>query len=300
MNAMTVILLIVAILGVAYWYKKRPVKEIDIPAPAKLRTDLYYGYYGCEVGPDVEGRLQNQPLETKSHVNFFWEAQFNTPEDTVNNILFMKLPTILDVTNNAFSRTTTSGRSFTCRPDAEVLLTELFKRLQDAGALKYVVGICPVDEPNINTTEGELRKAIGVIETVAARFSDLSGFKFTWAYAAMPETYDCIDKVHWVATNDYEKLNTIFDGADGAYNKLVRQLKPHQRTFIIPGGAFGQNPEPFVNFAHSHPEVIAIVPFCWFGRREKADTWIGIGNPLNGRMQQYIEAGLKICNNFKP
>ncbi len=61
---------------------------------------------------------------------------------------------------------------------------------------------------------------------------------------------------------------------------------------VMPGGAFGQDPTPFVNWAMGHPEVVAMVSFCWFGPREPNDKWVGIGTST--LRAAYVAAGKKL------
>lgn len=288
-------LALAAVLLVAFYkkWKKTHVIDLDIPVPTKLRDDLYYTYYGCEVGKDFDGNEQDQPTDTRGHVNLFWESQFRM-EMTGANILKMAMPTVLDVTPQTMTRVEKSGRNFHYREDAPQLLRDLFRGLQQIGALKYVHAIYPMDEPNTNSTEADLQKAINTIRLVSKEFPELAGVKLVCIYAAKPETYECFKEFDYVGVDDYEQKSTIFANG-GCYTKLKSRLLPHQKTVILPGGAFLQDPEPFVRFAHNNAEVAAIVAFCWFGRREAADNWIGIGNPVNGRKYQYIEAGRKIC-----
>lgn len=278
----------------AYLLKRRKATDITVPEPTQLRTDLWYGYYACEVGPDIDGRAQNQPLETRDHVNLFWESQFNARVDTINNIRFMAKPTVLDVMSQVMTRTATSGRNFHYREDAPELLKELFDELKNADVLRFVKVIYPVDEPNTNTTEVDLQKAIDAIKEVAADYPELCDVKLACIYAAAPETYECFDQFTYVGVDDYDEKSEIL-ASGGCYQKLKSRLLPGQRTILMPGGAFGQDITPFVNFAHSNPEVAAIVPFCWLGRREAADRWVGIGDPANPVRTQYITAGLKLC-----
>lgn len=298
MNIISIPLLIIIGILLFAGYKKwkaAHVIDINVPEPTTLRTDLYYGYYGCEVGTDFSGHYCDQPTETKDHVNLFWESQFR-PELTSANILKMAMPTVLDVTNQTMIRIEKTGRNFHYREDAPQLLRDLFTSLQQAGALKYVYAIYPMDEPNTNTTAGDLQKAIDAVKLVAKEFPEIASVKLVCIYAAKPETYECFEQFDYVGVDDYDAKSTIF--TNGTYAHLNSRLLPHQKTVIVPGGAFLQDPKPFVNFAHNNQEVAAIIAFCWFGGREAADSWIGIGNPTNGRHQQYIDAGAKICSLF--
>jgi len=88
---------------------------------------------------------------------------------------------------------------------------------------------------------------------------------------------------------DYEKLSEIF--VNGTYAELLKSDRPNQKTIILPGGGFGQNPEPFIRFAHENPEVACVLPFVYFNGFNPADTWIGIGDDRNPLKSAYEAAG---------
>lgn len=268
----------------AYIYKNRPINDIVIPTPTVLRTDLLYGYYGT---------MDNQVAETKDHINILWESMFQGEDKAISNILEAKMPTVLDVASYSMKKVEATGRNYHYRDDCETVLRQLFVKMQSAGALQYVKAIYPMDEPNTNTTAEDLQKAITSIKKVASEFPDLTGVKFMCIYAAKPETYECIDQFDILGVDDYEEKSRIFT-SNGAYTKLKAKLRPDQKTIVIPGGAFGQDPTPFVNFAHENMEVMGVVPFVWFGPMQPADKWVGIGDNANPLKPDYIAVGKKL------
>ena len=59
---------ILLVAGIAYAAsKKKDGKDYTVPAPATLRTDLLFGYYGT---------YGNQIAETTDHVNLVWLWDF--------------------------------------------------------------------------------------------------------------------------------------------------------------------------------------------------------------------------------
>lgn len=258
-----------------------PVKDIDVPQ-SPTRKDLYYGYYATDQG-SVE--------ETKDHINLLWENQFGSIDRVVDNIQQTKVFTVLDLNPQLFVKIADKGKNFAFNPTAEGQLNRLFKYLQDKNVLQYVRAFSPIDEPNTNVaTPEDLNKAIDCIAKVAANYPELIGYKLICIYAAKPQSYTLSERFDWIGFDDYDNKSQIF--VNGQYQYLKSILRPGQRTIIMPGGAFGQNITPFINFANGNAEVAAIVPFVWFGPREPKDTWIGIRDRDN--RQQYVDTGLVI------
>lgn len=261
-----------------YFVKKNKPKDIVLPQPTVLRTDLLYGYYGC---------MNDQVDKTKDHVNLLWECQFQGYVKTAENILAAKLPTVLDVAPQIMRQFADSGKNFELHPDAEQNLRGLFLYLQSRDALRYVVGLVPVDEPNTNAkSEQDLNAAIDIAISVSKEFPELHDVKMVVIYAAKPYPYVSIERFDWVGVDDYEVLSEIF--VNGTYDNIKRSGK---RTIILPGGGFGQDPEQFIRFAHLNPEVIAVVPFVYFTGENPKDTWIGIGDDRNPLREAYRAAG---------
>lgn len=276
------ILYIIAALAVLLflYYKTRKPKgaDIGVPAPSVLRTDLLYGYYGCETG---------QAEAVKGHTNLHWESQFNGQARATDDILTMATTTVLDVMPQLFEKIAPSGRNWAIRADAEANLTAILDYLKVRGALQYVKAFAPIDEPNTNCrSDADMMAALTIIRRVAAQYPELAGFKLVVIYAAAPEDWMCIKEFDVVGVDDYDTKSAILTGV---YQRLVAAKRPDARTILLPGGAFGQDPTDFVNWAHADANVIGILPFCWFGPREAADKWVGIGSgPLR---EQYERVG---------
>lgn len=111
-----------------WWYRN----DINVPAPATKRTDLYYGYFGC---------LFDQVEETRDHVNLLNEAQFEGPERAARNMVAAGVDCMLCVTPQLLQRI--NGAQNTVRADAQASLFGFFRFLSDAGALKFVKFLTP-------------------------------------------------------------------------------------------------------------------------------------------------------------
>lgn len=253
--------------------------DINVAEPLIKRTDLLYGYYGA---------MNNQASEVKDHTNLWWESQFQGEEKAIANILETKQFTILDITNQCMKRDA-STKKFLFNTDCELNLRFLFTKMQKAGALEYVKVLYPMDEPNINSFISDVRQAIDTIKKVIKDYPEIADVKIGTVYASKPETYECIEYFDWVGIDDYDQKSSIF--VNGMYTNLKSRLRADQRTVIMPGGAFGQDPTPFINFAHSNPEVVAVVPFTWLGPMVPADKWVGLGDDKNPLKQSYIMNG---------
>lgn len=268
-----------AIAALIYKAQNKP-READIPTPTVLRTDLYAGYYGV---------MNDQAEKTVGFVNCLWECNFQGHVKAGENILTAKVDTVISLGDQLFTRFADSGRNHRVAVNAKQQLTDYFNYLDLIGALQYVKAVTPFDEPNTQVeSAAELMKSIQIIKEVAAGFPVLAGLKLAVIYAAKPETYDCIEMFDFVGVDDYEALSGML--TDGTYGRMKARLRPDQKTILLPGGAFGQDPTPFINFAHNNPEVLGVLAFTWLGPMVPADKWIGLGDDANPRKQQYIDA----------
>ena len=275
------VLAVCAVLALAIYksaaYKRwRYSKDLAFP-PAPNRAGLLYGYYGC---------ADEQVTETMDHVNLFWESQVDGPDKAISNILKMARTTVLDLCPQMFSREGHTG-PFTLRGDALVHVVAFLQRLSDAGALKYVRYLYPIDEPN-NTVQREdvLRSAIAIVFEAASQFIELRGVRLAVIYAADKPNI-CQDAYALIGFDDYDMRSHVLVG--DKYKALKASLKPGQQIMLIPGGCYGQDPAPFVDFAQGNPEVAAIVPFLWYDNKTGTVGAPGIrSGPLKAA---YIAAG---------
>ena len=290
------IILAVAFIVIAYiiYRQKHPVyTEVTIPIPTTPpRPDLLIGFFGA---------YGTQAADTVGFINLFWEDHFEGDVKAGNNILTAKCATVLSCGDQVYEKFQTTGRDYRVTANATANLTAYFNYLKSIGALQYVKAVTPFDEPNTNVAVGELQKGIDLIKSVAANYPELVGLKFACIYAYQPTPYDCIEQFDYVGIDDYSQMSDIL--VDGSYGALKAMLKPGQKTILLPGGCFGQDPTPFLNFAEGNPEVAAILCFVWFDAPTPADVnaiaghpWVGIGNPANTYKQAYIDMGKRIVN----
>ena len=261
----------------------------EIPRTA-TRTDLKFAYYGT---------MNTQAADTRGFVNVLWEANFQGIDKAIDNILTAKIDTVLSLGDPLFTKFQPAGRNYRVHAEAETRLRTYFQTLKDRGALKYVVAATPFDEPNTNVESvAELRKSVDILKKVAAEFPELANLQLVVIYAAKPATYDAIELFDIVGIDDgYDTVSGSI--LQKLYPELKTRLRSNQRTIVIPGGAFGQDIAPFINYAHSNPEVIGVVAFTWLDPIVPKDNWIGLGNDKNPLKQQYIEAGKLLINAGK-
>lgn len=281
------ILLVVAFLFAAHakknWRKWKYSKDIQFPLTLEKRKDLYFAFYGCQ---------DNQVNETRGAFNLLFEGQFDGPVRCAQNILDAGVDTVLYVAGQLFSDNV-PGQKHTVRADALIRLQQLFTMLQAKGALKYVKAICPIDEPNNTVGDAaELSQAIKMLRLVAADFPELNNFKLATFYAA-DKPFICQELYDWVGFDDYDMGSHVL--VSDRYKKLVASLLPNQKTMIVPGAAYKQDPVPFVNFAQTAKEVVAIVAFVWFDARN-ADVGAP-GARANGIGPQYLSAGRSVITH---
>lgn len=262
------------------WRKWKYRKNLQFAVPVTKRTDLYFGYYGC---------INAQVAETEGHVNMLNEVQFEATTKVAQNIVNAGLPVMLGLSPQLMARADDKSK-YTVRPDAEAHLLDFFNYLRLLGALQFVKLLTPVDEPNNTVASVEvLREAVAIIRKVANQFHELNGYKLYCIYAADKELIGQ-EMFDWIGFDDYDMQSHVLVG--DKYRALKASLRPDQRTIIIPGGAYGQDPKPFVDFAQSNPEVAAVMPFLWLD-----DQWGTVGAPgirSNGMKDQYINAGKSV------
>jgi hypothetical protein len=153
--------------------------------------------------------------------------------------------------------------------------------------LKHVRYLYPIDEPN-NTVQREdvLRSAIAIVFEAASQFIELRGVRLACIYAA-DKPFICSDAYALIGFDDYDMRSHVL--VSDKYKALKASLKPGQQIMIIPGGAYGQDPQPFIDFAQGNAEVGAIIPFLWYDNKTNTVGAPGIrSGPLKAA---YIAAG---------
>lgn len=247
------VILALAVIAIVASARKAKASDITVPAPAALRTDLLLGYYGT---------YGDQVAETAGAVNLHWESFWSGVDRAIEDIRRAAVATVLDLDSFVFDvDPKTNAR--TPFADAEQRVRALFARLRDAGVLRHVRVLVPKDEPNLSKGNvlRYLPSVVPMVRRVAADFDDLSGVLLGVIYMG-GSNHDYAEMFDVVGFDDYsEKSAALKPG--GMYDRMQGRLLPGQRTWIVPGASYGQSPEPWVNFAHAHHEVFAIVPFLW-------------------------------------
>lgn len=259
----------------AWWYRK----DIDVPAPPVKRSDLYFGFYGCQ---------GDQVNETRGAINLLMESQWEGLEKTIENIRSADVDVMLDVSPQVFKRV--PGGRFIIREDAHNALHDLFVRLKEDGVLGKVKVIYPIDEPN--NTVGDLKtlqSAVGVIRIIASLHDELDHVKLATTYAS-DKDFIGLEMFDWIGYDDYDMKSSIL--TSDKFKNLLASLQPHQQVMLIPGAAYGQNPVPFVNYAQTNTKVAAILAFLWCDGRE-ADVGAK-GARSNGMAKTYLDVGMSI------
>ena len=272
--------------------------DVFIPMPATLRTDLHNVYY---LG--LDGQLD----QYGDHVSLFWFTQWFPVENLAAMLQrYPGIDLVLDVAPQVLPpRWADAEKKHRLPPvyasDARMQLAVLFGRLRAHGILNRVRYIVPMDEPNLfGNSEADLRNAVRAIKAAVAECPELAGVKMTCIYGGDGKSHPfwCLDEFEVVGIDNYNQRSGVLVG-DGAHARLLRALQPGQRTMIIPGAAYGQDPMPFVAYAHANAdEVEMVVPFTWSHVPASADKegWIGLEKQDAAAQERYRAAGMLVLN----
>lgn len=245
------------------------------PAPAALRTDLWYGYYLT---------FDNQAQETADHVTMVHEGGWFGVDATIASMKAHGKPVMLDLSVHVYP----DARA---HPDTHDRAKAVFQKLEAAGLLHQVVALYPIDEPEIHggIDDAAVTWVNGEIRRAAAGFPQLAGVKLAVIYTSKG-TLPGFASYDWVGMNDYGMGSGLL--ASAAWMAIMDRLQPHQGAFLVPGGGdpWRQDPEAFRRYAHAEPRVVGIMPFMWAARRGQGDA-PGIGT--NGMAAAYRAVGLE-------
>ncbi len=269
-----VAILIVAVLLVLVL--RRDSADYIPPVPTTKRTDLHSGYYGSTA---------DQFDATKDHITLHWFFDWYPLEQLISELQANpKVALVHDFGAQLFERRA-------LRLDAQALVMARLQRLHDAGVLGRMAVAVPCDEPN-HLTKGlldpeDLPRAMAILRECCGQFPELAGVMFgvVFAYNAPmlhPELFDIVGVDNYPA-----RTNVLRPG--GEYDQMRAQLRPDQRTWLVPGVAYGQTPIPFANFAHSHPEVWGLVLFSYLNPPDDPQA-IGMGDARNAGMAEICRA----------
>lgn len=257
-------------------------KDITIPLPSVLRDDLIYCYYLSTPG---------QTAKVKDHTNLVWHAQFYD-----NNLLEQELKDnnfdlVLDCNTQLFKHPDNSV-SMTAREDLHLYFTDLNNR----GLLQRVKYLTPMDEPNFFVkSEEDLRAALQVLKEEAKKWPVLVDVKYICIYGSN-SNFMALEEFDIVGIDNYAQKSEVL--TKGSHAELMQAILPHQQVMVLPGAAYGQNPEAFIAYAHSTPQVWGVVPFIWAHIPASADKegWVGLENQSEEAKDIYRKAGLLTLN----
>lgn len=265
--------------------KKNKYKDVDITMPETLRNNILYGYYSADTG---------QWEATKDHVNLFWYSYFSDWEEFLWILKNTDKAIVFDVAPHISER---KDGKLVCLQDARERLEACFLGLKEHSVLHRIKYIYPVDEPSLSVKNPEEHKKMleAVIE-VKNLFDDLNDSKIAVIYLrGGSSNFWNLEYHNVVGVDNYEQKSEVLTKGD--YAKLKSMLQYGQTTMLVPGPAFGQNPDPFVAYAHSNPEVEMVIPFVWFDRPNHKDVpYTGLEAADAVFYQKWINAGMKVMN----
>ena len=245
--------------------------------------------------------LPGQIEETQDHVNLLWlDTQGRLPQQEMARATTLGKAVVIDMQGCLF------GADKKLLPDATERVQSLRTYIKLHGSLSAVEVLVPCDEPNLPERDVQnlipeavriLRYAwpealVGCIYYNDGRFQhhhlfDVLGFD---DYLG---GFGICQKPRW-----YERIKLFFGGfvRRGSYLRFAELLRPDQRTWLIPGGTYGEQPGPWVEFAKRRPEVWAIVGFLWPATADGNEQFLGISGQPEVR-SAYIAAGLSLLES---
>lgn len=275
------------------YYRYREGYDVKINPPKIKRTDLGFGFYA---------RLDNQREETKDFTNIDYEIMFDGVDGLVNNMQLAKRPTIIDV--GYFITQRNENKKSILREDAHQRLKEFLDRLSSENLLQYVLGITAGDEPNSQFQNiEEWHKSVAVIKQLSSNYPELSSLKIVMLLnggASNDELKMWCPHADWVGFDLYKKKSSILEPKrwphpGGLQVQLESWLREDQKTFLVPGGSYEQDPWPFVYYAQNNPKVVAIIAFLWPSVVDGNNPITGIRDIPHIR-EEYTKAGHYITN----
>jgi hypothetical protein len=270
--------LLIVVIGFAFFSKSKATAGGYMPAlPATLRTDLLFGYFHT---------FDSQATETADHVNVMFESGWFGAEATALSMRGHGKRTILCLSVECYD----FDLGMVPRPDAWQRVISTLQTLEKAGVLHQVIGLYPIDEPDLSRQPDEAVRAMCALVRSAARgFPELAGVQLAVIYANR-NTLPGIGAFDWVGLDDYPQREGLL--ASDLWINMLATLRPEQRVILVPGGAdpFRQDPEAFRRYAHRNPQVVGILAFMW--ARQLPGTLAGIGT--NGLADKYRALGKEL------
>lgn len=256
------------------------------PVPGGSRPGITYCYFGTQV---------RDPAATADHVNMAmigsW-GDWNVPAfmyqmnaDFFEEIITAGINKVM-ITLDWCLFTQTSPRHPLDNNTCVSNLISFFDFLRDENYLSLVQAYYLIDEPDIHenglNNEQVINAAQRVRDVLNAYQPAMAKGPICVIYGPN-NNYPGITAIDWAGFDNYGA--PIF--SNGQYDGLKSQLRPDQKTIIVPGGndPWREDPQPFYDKAQDDTQVGMIMPFKWFGSD-------GIG--VNGMAPQYRAVGTKI------
>lgn len=272
-----------------------PQPPAPVPVPSPRTEPLQYGYFG------IDGE---QITETASHVTFVMAPDWG--DWTTKDYDVFRSSTMITQLQQAKalgvkeawimvgwlvfeqSKGCISGTCLRPRIDGMDRLQAFKNQLTALGLLDMVKVLYPVDEPE---TYGLDDKTL---------LDTLMLIRLTWSDVKLGVIYGG-DNHGYPGLAGYDLVGKDHYGAGAGVLNELPPITAKQRHVLVPGGADGLNkngpddPQPFYDYAVSHNEVAAIVPFVWFDRTGTNGSILH-GIRSNGMATKYSNIGVKIKN----
>lgn len=278
---MALIALLFLLSAGAYWYYKKQYGPNTYmpPAPTVERQDLNFGYYLSD-----DESIQ----EIANHSTFIFEPNWGPPEGVIRRAELHNLPIVLTCTKECFG----SFESNKPAPDCHARLDALFSKLQSAGILSRVSVLYPIDEPDgRHVSHEDMAAVVDILRSVAQSYPELANVKIGVIYSTHM-TYPGIEQFDLIGLDKYGMGSNVLISRE--FKELKRRRQPHQKIWLVPGGAdpWQQDPQAFERYAHLDADVWGIVAFLWIDYFENGALNKGIGsNAVKGK---YIALGQRI------
>lgn len=284
MNVQNIVVAVIAgliVVALALAARRRRWGDANIPMPSILRDGLHFVYYLS---------LPGQTAQVADHTSLVWHGQFYGLDALEVELKGHSHRMVLDCAPQLVRRTS-KGQELS--PTAEPDLRALFADMRARGLLSRVAYLTPMDEPNLfAASEQDVVQAVAVLKRVAAEFQELAGVRYICIYGEKAERLWALPEFDVVGIDNYKQKSEVL--TRGAHADLMRKLLPHQQAMVLPGAAYGQDPAPFVAYAHSEPRCWGVVPFIWCHVPESADKegWKGLQVQGKPEQERYRQAGL--------
>ncbi len=255
------------------------------PAPA-IRHDILFGYYGgcattvLENGADVNTHWATGWCGTGTwHLDVAQELSHARGQGVRNIVLALPYGLVW-------------------APNAEAETRFQLARLQQAGALDgwASVMVYPADEPELPEngarSDAEVAAMLGWLRGVLSGFPALRESPVGVFYSCASGKRPGMASYDWIGCDDYN-AGCAVTRPSGAYDDLLRSMRPSQRLMVIAGGSdpWRQDPACFESYAHGNPRVAMLSAFIW---QEVVVDGVGAGIRSNGLRPLYCAAGRKI------